>query len=130
MDRTRKVMKDKTPIAVTSRSFSRHPILRSELLDKYSDVRFNDEGMTLQGQQLIDFALNRRKLITALETIDEAFLVAVPDLKVIIPTVIADAADYQSLLDSMPADRVMICELTAPESILKDRVTAREPNAY
>ena len=76
-------MKDSTPIAVTSRSFSRHPILRSELLDKYSDVRFNDEGITLQGQQLIDFALNRRKLITALETIDEAFLVAVPDLEVI-----------------------------------------------
>ena len=76
-------MKDSTPIAVTSRSFSRHPVLRQELLDKYSDVRFNDEGMTLQGQQLIDFALNRRKLITALETIDEAFLVAVPDLEVI-----------------------------------------------
>ena len=54
----------------------------------------------------------------------------VPDLKVIIPTVIADTADYQSLLDAMPADRVMICELTAPESILKDRVAAREPNAY
>ncbi len=55
---------------------------------------------------------------------------AVPDLKVIIPTVIADAADYQSLIDAIPAAKVMICELTAPESILKDRVTAREPNAY
>jgi Cdc6-like AAA superfamily ATPase len=56
--------------------------------------------------------------------------IAVPGLKVIIPTVIADVADYQSLLDAMPADKVMICELTAPESILKDRVTNREPNAY
>ncbi len=54
----------------------------------------------------------------------------VPDLKVIIPTVIVDAADYQSLIDAIPAAKVMICELTAPESILKDRVTAREPNAY
>lgn len=55
---------------------------------------------------------------------------AVPDIKVIIPTVIADTTDYQSLLDAIPAAKVMICELTAPESILKERVTAREPNAY
>ena len=76
-------MKDSTPIAVTSRSFSRHPVLRQELLDKYSEVRFNDEGQALQGQHLIDFARDRRKLITALETIDEAFLSAVPELEVI-----------------------------------------------
>lgn len=55
---------------------------------------------------------------------------AVPNLKVMIPTVIADIADYQSLRDAIPAAKVIICELTAPESILKDRVTAREPNAY
>jgi len=76
-------MKENTPIAVTSRSFSRHPVLRNELLEKYSDVRFNDEGLALQGHQLIDFARDRRKLITALETIDEAFLAAVPELEVI-----------------------------------------------
>lgn len=56
--------------------------------------------------------------------------IAVPDIKVIIPTVIADAANYASLLDAMPADKVIICELMAPKSILIDRVTAREPNAY
>jgi tRNA uridine 5-carbamoylmethylation protein Kti12 len=55
---------------------------------------------------------------------------AVPNLKVIIPTVIADTANYQSLRDAIPAPKVMICELTAPKSILIDRVNAREPNAY
>ncbi|MDA0304147.1 MAG: hypothetical protein O3B45_07300 [Bacteroidetes bacterium] len=55
---------------------------------------------------------------------------AVPNLKVIIPTVIADAADYQLLLDAIPAAKVMICELTAPKAILIDRVMDREPNAY
>jgi D-3-phosphoglycerate dehydrogenase len=76
-------MKDSTPIAVTSRSFSRHPVLRAELLEKYSEVRFNDEGVALQGEHLIEFARGRRKLITALESIDDAFLAALPELDVI-----------------------------------------------
>ena len=76
-------MADSTPIAVTSRSFSRHPVLRAELLERYSNVRFNDEGVSLSGQALIDFAQGRKKLITALETIDEAFLAGVPELEAI-----------------------------------------------
>jgi len=54
----------------------------------------------------------------------------VPNLKVIIPTVIADTADYHALRDAMPTDTFIICELTAPRSVLEDRVTAREPNEY
>ena len=69
-------MKDKTPIAVTSRSFSAHPQLRSELLERYSNVRFNDEGVALWGKDLIDFACGRRKLITALERLDQEFFAA------------------------------------------------------
>lgn len=55
---------------------------------------------------------------------------AVPNLKVVIPTVIADTPDHQLLFDAMPASKIMICELTAPKSILYERVTVREPNAY
>lgn len=55
---------------------------------------------------------------------------AVPQIKVMIPTVIADTTDYQSLQNAIPGANIMICELTAPKSILIDRVTAREPNAY
>lgn len=71
------------PIAVASRSFSRHPVLRAELLERYSTVRFNDEGKTLEGRELIEFARGRRKLITALERVDEPILAALPELEVI-----------------------------------------------
>ncbi len=76
-------MTSSTPIAVTSRSFSRHPVLRAELLERYTDVLFNDEGRSLQGDDLIEFARGRRKMITALETVDDAFLTALPELEVI-----------------------------------------------
>jgi len=75
--------RDTTPIAVASRSFSRHPILRAELLERYSDVRFNDEGVALTGGAFIEFAHGRRKLITALERVDAATLAALPELQVI-----------------------------------------------
>jgi phosphoglycerate dehydrogenase-like enzyme len=76
-------MKTSSPIAVASRSFSRHPVLRSELLVKYLDVRFNDEGLVLAGASLVEFARGRRKLITGLERIDESILAALPELEVI-----------------------------------------------
>ena len=76
-------MRSSVPIAVTSRSFCKHPVLRSELLERYSDVRFNDDGRSLRGAELIDYASGRRKLITALEQIDESLLAALPELEVI-----------------------------------------------
>lgn len=76
-------MRASTPIAVASRSFSRHPVLRSELLVEYSDVRFNDEGLVLAGTSLIDFARGRRKLVIGLERIDDSILAALPELEVI-----------------------------------------------
>lgn len=76
-------MKNDTPIAVTSRSFSAHPILRAELLERYSDVLFNDQGVSLSGAALIEFARGRCKLITALERLDDTVLAALPDLEVV-----------------------------------------------
>ena len=58
-------------------------MLRAELQERYSDVRFNDEGVALSGDAFIEFARGRRKLITALERIDEATLAALPELEVI-----------------------------------------------
>jgi D-3-phosphoglycerate dehydrogenase len=81
--KAKRFMTNKTPIAVTSRSFSAHESLRAELLASYSDVRFNDEGLTLSGAGLVDFARGRRKLITALEPLDEEFFSALPDLEVV-----------------------------------------------
>ncbi|KPK28999.1 MAG: phosphoglycerate dehydrogenase [Desulfobacterales bacterium SG8_35_2] len=76
-------MKNSTPIAVTSRSFSRNPVLRAELQERYSNIRFNDNGVSLNGEMLIEFARGRRKLITALEKIDNIILTALPELEVI-----------------------------------------------
>jgi len=70
-------------VAVCSRSFSRNPVLRKELLDRYKDVTFNDEGLTLNGDSLIEFLKGHDKAITALEKLDEYVLSALPDLKVI-----------------------------------------------
>jgi phosphoglycerate dehydrogenase-like enzyme len=72
-----------TKIAVASRSFSKHPILRAELLAKYPDVTFNDAGLSLHGDSLVEFLAGHEKAITALEKLDEATLSRLPNLKVI-----------------------------------------------
>jgi phosphoglycerate dehydrogenase-like enzyme len=77
------VAPDATPIAVTSRSFSRHPVLRAETEARFSDVRFNDEGKSLAGEELAAFLGGRRRAITALETIDDALLSQLPELELI-----------------------------------------------
>lgn len=70
-------------VAVTSRSFSRHPALRAELRRRYADVTFNDAGINLSGERLIAFLKGHDKAITALETLDEAVFSALPELTVI-----------------------------------------------
>ena len=70
-------------IAVCSRSFSRNKILREELLSKYDNIIFNDEGLALNGVGLIDFLHDATHVITALETIDDVVLSQLPKLKVI-----------------------------------------------
>ena len=76
-------MNSKDRVAVCSRSFSRNPVLRSELLTRYQRVTFNDEGIELKGDRLVEFLRGHDKAITALELIDEAVLASLPELKVI-----------------------------------------------
>ncbi len=73
----------KTKIAVTSRSFSSNDILRRELLDKYENVTFNDDGLKLETETLVNFLKGHEKAITALEIIDDELLSKLPKLKVI-----------------------------------------------
>jgi len=70
-------------VAVTSRSFSRHPVLRTELLRTYPNVRFNDEGESLRGERLVAFLSGCPLAIMALEPIDDALLDQLPELRVI-----------------------------------------------
>jgi adenylylsulfate kinase-like enzyme len=55
---------------------------------------------------------------------------AIPHLKLVIPSVIADEEERRLLRAAVPGAKFTVCELTAPEAVLKDRVTAREPNEY
>ena len=72
-----------TRVAVCSRSFSRHPVLRQELQDRHPDATFNDEGRVLAGEELIRFLKGHEKAITALETLDAGLFAAVPELKAV-----------------------------------------------
>ena len=70
-------------VAVTSRSFSKNKNLRSKLNKLYPNSKFNDEGLSLQGKDLINFLSGFEKAIIALETIDEYVLKNLPELKII-----------------------------------------------
>ena len=70
-------------VAVASRSFSKHPILRSKVLEIYPDAKFNDKGLSLSGDSLVEFLSGYEKAITALEVIDDSILSKLPNLKVI-----------------------------------------------
>jgi predicted kinase len=55
---------------------------------------------------------------------------AVPGLRLLLPSVIADAEELVLVRDAVPGANVVVCELTAPEAVLKERVTEREPNEF
>ncbi|MBX7148120.1 phosphoglycerate dehydrogenase [bacterium] len=76
-------MSSSTKVAVCSRSFSNNPVLRAELLAHYPEAKFNDAGLSLNGDSLVEFLKGYEKAITALETIDESVLSRLPELKVI-----------------------------------------------
>jgi len=72
-------------IAVTSRSFSRHPTLRHELTTRFPNalVTFNDSGASLGGDALLAFLRGHDHAVTALETLDRQVFDHVPELGVI-----------------------------------------------
>ena len=50
---------------------------------RYPDAKFNDEGLSLSGDSLVDFLDKHEKAITALEKIDDSILRHLPGLRVI-----------------------------------------------
>ena len=76
-------MKNRNSVAVASRSFSRHPVLREEISKIYRNVTFNESGKSLAGQELIDFFRGHEKIITALEKLDRKFFESLSGLKVV-----------------------------------------------
>lgn len=77
------MINDSLKIGVCSRSFSRNKVLRAELLQKFSNVKFNDEGLSLNGDSLIEFLADCDGAVIALEYISEDILAQLPNLKFI-----------------------------------------------
>jgi phosphoglycerate dehydrogenase-like enzyme len=63
--------------------FARHPVLRSELLARYSDVTFYEEPTRPTENQMIALLADRDAAIVGLEPITENVLAALPNLKAI-----------------------------------------------
>ncbi len=70
-------------IGVCSRSFSRDDYLRNELLRTHPNVRFNDQGISLKGSELVDFLKGCTAAIVGLEVINREVLTALPELEVV-----------------------------------------------
>ena len=70
-------------VAVCSRSFSKNTVLRKEILNKYKHVKFNDEGLSLVGDTLVNFLQGQNKVIIGLERIDESLLSQIKTLNVV-----------------------------------------------
>ena len=70
-------------VAVASRSFSKHAVLRAELLARHPGARFNDAGASLKGDALVEFLADCDKAVLALETVDDALLARLPGLKLV-----------------------------------------------
>jgi len=74
---------DELKIAVTSKSFSKNEKLRKELLSQYSNVKFNDDGKELEGEELVEFLYNCDRPIIALNKMTDEVLKQLPNLKLI-----------------------------------------------
>jgi D-3-phosphoglycerate dehydrogenase len=70
-------------IAVTSRSFSANASLRTELLENFGDCRFNEEGLRLDGDSLVEFLEGAAGAIVGVERLDGSVLERLPGLRVI-----------------------------------------------
>lgn len=70
-------------VAVCSRSFSRNELLRNSLQKQYPNVVFNDSGLQLRGDNLIEYLSGATKAIVGLELIDHYICKQLPRLEVI-----------------------------------------------
>lgn len=70
-------------IKVASKSFSTHPVLRSELLASFPGGIFNENGQRFSGKALIEFFHDAHGVVVGLEAITDDLLAACPKLKII-----------------------------------------------
>ena len=73
----------KIKIMVTSRSFSKHPVLKQELLDIFPDSIFNPNGPTTGLCDLVGFLGDAEGVILGLEKMDSSVLAQLNNLKIV-----------------------------------------------
>ena len=76
-------MTENRKVAVCSRSFSRHPVLRAELLALFPRAIFNESGQEFSPEELVEFLRDSEMAIVGLEKITYEILKKLPKLKVI-----------------------------------------------
>ena len=86
----------KPRIKVTSRSFSRHPVLKQELLNLFPDSIFNADGPVTGLQDLVGFLDDADGMILGLEEMDLPVLQRLKNLKIV--------AKYGVGLDNLDID--------------------------
>jgi len=70
-------------VAVCSRSFSQNKILRKELIKQFPNTKFNDAGISLNGDSLVEFLKGMERAVLALEYLTEEVIQQLPELKVV-----------------------------------------------
>ena len=70
-------------IKVTSRSFSRHPVLKQELLDIFPNSVFNTDGPPTGLSNIVEFLNDADGIILGLEQMDRQVLQQLNNLKII-----------------------------------------------
>lgn len=70
-------------IAVTSPSFSRHPLLREELLTRFPGARLRDDEARLEGDRLRTYLADCDGAVIGLEMVDATLLDTLPNLRII-----------------------------------------------
>jgi phosphoglycerate dehydrogenase-like enzyme len=87
------------PVAVCSRSLSRHKRLRELMQQKFSQIRFNEDGSSLKDEGLRKFLEGNVGAIVALEKITEELLSKLPELKAVSKYGVGlDNIDQQALI--------------------------------
>ena len=70
-------------IKVTSRSFSRHPLLKQELLDIFPNSIFNPNGPSTGLNDIVEFLSDAEGVILGLEKMDRSVLAQLNNLKIV-----------------------------------------------
>ena len=70
-------------IKVATRSFSRHPVLRRELLSEFPGAVFNEQGSRFNGDSLVQYLDGADGAVVGLEPITDEVLAALPKLRIV-----------------------------------------------